>query len=152
MPTIEQLIQSIDGRIRELNTEIDSLQDARAALIANGSTSTASGQPRQTRPVRRQRVRRAARSAKRRNLNSLTAETAERMLSESEGLTTTALAEQAGVARDKVLTLMRELEQANRVRRTGQRRGTRWHAITEEDRIRERAAELASRPKGRKAA
>jgi hypothetical protein len=43
-----------------------------------------------------------------------------------------------------VLLLLRELEQARRVRRTGQRRATRWHAITDEDRIRERAAEVAS--------
>jgi hypothetical protein len=44
-----------------------------------------------------------------------------------------------------VLALLRELEQAQRIRRTGQRRATRWHAITDEDRIRERAAELATR-------
>jgi hypothetical protein len=44
-----------------------------------------------------------------------------------------------------VLTLLRELETAGRIRRTGQRRGTRWHAITDEDRIRDRAAELARR-------
>ena len=49
--------------------------------------------------------------------------------------------------RDQVLTLLRELEAAGRIRRTGQRRSTRWHVITDEDRIRERAAELASRRK-----
>jgi hypothetical protein len=32
MPTIEQLIPSIDGRIRELTGEIASLEDARSAL------------------------------------------------------------------------------------------------------------------------
>jgi hypothetical protein len=74
------------------------------------------------------------------------------MLSESDGLSTAALAKQAGVDPDQVLTLMRELEHAKRVRRTGQRRGTRWHAITDEDRIRERATELAGRRSRRKAA
>jgi hypothetical protein len=48
-----------------------------------------------------------------------------------------------------VLTLLRDLEKRARVRRTGQRRTTRWHAITDEDRIRERAAELASRGRRR---
>jgi hypothetical protein len=49
-----------------------------------------------------------------------------------------------------VLVLLRELEAAGRVRRSGQRRGTRWHAITDEERIAERAAELAalSKPTG----
>src|SRR5437763_17203645 len=145
-PTIEQLIQSIDGRIRELNGEITSLQDARAALIANGSPSAPFRQLRGRRAVRQRPVRRAARSKPSRNPNVLTAETAERMLSENDGVSTTTLAKQAGVARDQVLTLMRELEQARRVRRTGERRGTRWHAVTDEDRIGERAAEPASRP------
>jgi hypothetical protein len=88
MPTIEQLLQSIDGRIRELNGEL---------------------------------------------------------------LTTAALAERAGANRDQVLTLLRDLETARRVRRTGQRRATRWQAITDEDRIRERAAELAGRGRRRPA-
>ena len=67
------------------------------------------------------------------------------LLSENGGLTTSALAERANGDRDQVLTLLRELEAAGKIRRTGQRRGTRWHAITDEDRIRERAAELAGR-------
>jgi len=67
------------------------------------------------------------------------------LLSENGGLTTSALAEQTNADRDQVLTLLRELESAGRIRRSGQRRSTRWHAVTDEDRIRERAAELASR-------
>jgi len=49
------------------------------------------------------------------------------------------------VSRDRVLTALRELEAAGRVRRSGQRRSTRWHAITDEERIQKRAAELAGR-------
>ena len=80
---------------------------------------------------------------------ALTAETAEPLLANSDGMTTADLAKRAGAGRDQVLLLLRELEQARRVRRTGQRRATRWHAITDEDRIRERAAELASSPNSR---
>ncbi|OAI40063.1 hypothetical protein AYO39_00185 [Actinobacteria bacterium SCGC AG-212-D09] len=71
------------------------------------------------------------------------------MLAESEGLTTTAIAKEAGAERDQVLALLRDLEAAGRVRRTGERRGTRWHAITDDDRIKERAAELAGRSRRR---
>jgi hypothetical protein len=75
---------------------------------------------------------------------ALTAETAEQLLANSDGMTNADLAKRAGAGRDQVLLLLRELEQARRVRRTGQRRATRWRAITDEDRIRERAAEFAS--------
>jgi len=72
----------------------------------------------------------------------------ERILGESaDGLSTSAIAEQGGADSSQVLTLLRELESAGQVRRSGQRRGTRWHLITDEDRIAQRAAELASRSK-----
>jgi len=140
MPSIEQLIQSIDGRIRELNAEIASLQAARSALISNGSAPA---------PSQRPRAKRAARRKPTKAAEVLLAETAERMLAEGDGLTTTALAKQAGTDRDQVLVLLRDLETARRVRRTGERRATRWYAITDEDRIRERAAELESRSRRR---
>jgi predicted Rossmann fold nucleotide-binding protein DprA/Smf involved in DNA uptake len=138
MPSLEHLIQSIDGRIEQLNSEITSLEAARSALTANGAAAVASSTI-QTGPKPKRRRRRTTAT------KPLTGETAERLLANSDGLTTAALAERAGTDHDQVLSLLRELEQAERVRRTGQRRATRWHAITDEDRIRERAAELASR-------
>jgi hypothetical protein len=71
------------------------------------------------------------------------------MLAESDRLITVALASQAGADRDQVLSLLRDLETARRVRRTGQRRGTRWDAITDEIRIQERAAEPETRSRRR---
>jgi len=71
------------------------------------------------------------------------------MLAESDGLTTTEIARETDAERDQVLALLRDLEAARRVRRTGQRRGTRWHAITDDDRIKERAADLAARSRRR---
>lgn len=138
MPSLEQLIQSIDGRIEHLNSEITSLEAARAALTVNGAapppSSAAHSRPKPERRRRRTRSRRR-----------LTAEAAEQLLANSDGLTTATIAEHTGANRDQVLVWLRDLEQARRVRRSGQRRATRWHAITDEDRIRERAAELARR-------
>jgi hypothetical protein len=68
----------------------------------------------------------------------------EQLLADTDGLATSALAERANADRDQVLALLRQLETAGRVRRTGQRRATRWHTITDEDRIQERAAQLAA--------
>jgi hypothetical protein len=142
MPSLEQIIHSIDGRVEQLNSEITSLEAARSALAANGSTPAAPSPARRRAKPKRRRRRATAHKP-------LTAETAEHLLTEQDGLTTAAIAEQAGADRDQVLVLLRELERIQRVRRTGQRRATRWHAITDEDRIRERAAELASRSRRR---
>jgi hypothetical protein len=143
MPTIEQLVQNIDVRMRELSLEIASLEDARAALVHNGGVPTSAPAPR-AKP-RRRAPSRASRRRSTPKRQVLLADRAERLLGESDGLTTAALAEQADAERDQVLALLRDLEAAGRVRRSGQRRGTRWHAFTDDDRIRERAAELEAR-------
>jgi len=145
MKTTQQIVDSIDTRLRELNQEIETLDAARSAL----------GPERESRPTPRPRVaapaqapkptRRRARRKAARSAEVVPAGRLEALLSENGGLTTSALAEQTNGNRDQVLTLLRELEAAGKIRRSGQRRGTRWHAITDEDRIRERAAELANR-------
>jgi hypothetical protein len=71
----------------------------------------------------------------------------ERNLCVGRGTTTASLAEETGASQVRVLATLRELEKTGRVRRTGQRRGTRWHLIADEDRIEARAAELANRSK-----
>ncbi len=148
MRTTEAIVDSIESRLRELNQEIETLTAARTALdgtegraATSAETAAPARQARQARPARRR-----ARSAKAaRAVEVVPAGRLEGLLSENGGLTTSALAERTNGDRDQVLTLLRELEAAGRIRRSGQRRSTRWHAITDEDRIRERAAELAAR-------
>jgi len=69
------------------------------------------------------------------------------LLSEQGAMTTSTLAGGAGGNRAQILAALRELEAAGRVRRSGRRRSTRWHPITDEERIQQRAAELAARSK-----
>jgi hypothetical protein len=182
MRTTDEILDSIDNRLREVKEEIRTLNAARAALHGrerptarrprrtvttraappqtNGAVATAraegpvevgaetssgapSPSPRESRAAApRRRRRRAVRA-----VDVVPAGTLEQLLSENGGLTTSALADEANGNRDQVLRSLRELEAAGRVRRTGQRRATRWHAITDDDRIRERAAELAARRK-----
>jgi CRP-like cAMP-binding protein len=139
MRTTEAIVDSIENRLRELNQEIESLTAARTALDGRDARPAAPAPP-----VRRKSTARRARRATR-TVEVVPAGRLEALLSENGGLTTSALAEQTNGDRDQVLTLLRELEAAGRIRRSGQRRSTRWHAITDDDRIRERAAELASR-------
>jgi hypothetical protein len=146
MAYIEQLIQTIDARIEALTGQIRSLEDARSALIANGAAAGAVDQPR-ARLARAPSADRSARSRRRssRRRQVLEPDTAERILAGGDGLSAAELARQAGADRDQVVKLLRDLEAARRARRTGEGRGTRWHAMTEEDWIRERAEELAAR-------
>jgi hypothetical protein len=168
MKATNQILESIEDRLRQVKAEIETLTAARAALDTrqaatsrrrpagvtkkatapvNGAGSDAA-QPAagETASAREPRQRRRRRSQARAS-EVVPAGRLERLLSENGGLTTSVLAERTNGDRDQILTLLRELEQAGRVRRTGQRRATRWHAITDEDRIRERAAELEARRK-----
>jgi ribosomal 50S subunit-associated protein YjgA (DUF615 family) len=139
MAYIEELIQALDTRIEALNGEIASLEEARSALIARGALAGEVRQPR-TKPVRR---------TSRRRGQVLDPEAAERILAEGDGLSAAEVARHAGADRDQVVQLLRELEAARRARRTGHGRGTRWHLVTDEDWIRERAEELAGRSRRR---
>ncbi len=180
MRTTQEIAESIDNRLRELNDEIKTLDAARIALDGRedrpsrrrpaGVTKRRSSAPRASprtkastqskrqasahvgsEPVSRPRTRArtAPRPRTRPTRSVINADRLESLLSGNGGLTTSALTEQAGGNRDHVLRLLRDLETAGRIRRTGQRRGTRWHAITDEDRIRERAAELEATRKRR---
>jgi CRP-like cAMP-binding protein len=111
----------------------------RAAQLRRETSAHVSADPA---PRSRKRARTPSRTRVRATFQVISADRVESLLSDDDGLTTSALAEQTGGNRDHVLKLLRELEAAGRVRRTGQRRGTRWHTFTDEDRIRERAAEL----------
>ena len=57
-------------------------------------------------------------------------------------MSATQIAEQAGASYPATLKFLRELEAGGEVRRHGERRSTTWQAVTDEDRIAERAAEL----------
>jgi hypothetical protein len=54
-----------------------------------------------------------------------------------------ALASRAEVSETKVRGRLRELERVGEVRNSGSRRTSRWRLISDEDRIAERAAEIA---------
>ncbi len=151
MRTTEAIVDSIENRLRELNQEIETLTAARTALDGQENGSAASAPPAAAPARRRSAARRArARRSSPRAGEVVPAGRLELLLSEDGGLTTSALTERTNGNRDQVLTLLRELEAAGRIRRSGQRRSTRWHAITDEDRIRERAAELAARSRRKK--
>jgi hypothetical protein len=131
--TTTDIVTNIDRRLADLHVEVADLEGARLALL-NGSQpapapqgSTARSKPAEPRyqvvPA-----------------GKLTA-----LLAGTTGLRTAELAKASNGDRAQLLALLKEQESAGLVRRTGRRAGTRWHVITDEDRIAARAAELSAR-------
>ncbi|MGA2925750.1 MAG: hypothetical protein ABSG43_07105 [Solirubrobacteraceae bacterium] len=172
MTPSQEIVALIDGRLRELQEQIGALQAARAALgqsspvqakraraaPTNGdgaesshagrepdSSQAGDGQPQAPRSSDRRPAQRRRRATAKRPAEVVPAAKLELLLCDSAGLTSAALAQRANANRDQVLALLRDMEKTGRVRRSGQRRGTRWHAISDDERVAQRAAELASR-------
>jgi hypothetical protein len=150
MPDSQEIIISIDRRIAEARSEIASLEAALAAIGNRDGAAPAAASPSRSRANGAARSRRGRRQSPRRPAGVVPAGKLEALLSSGDGMSTGDLVDQTGGDRQQILTLLRDLEASGQVRRTGERRGTRWHAITDEDRIAARVAEL-ERQRSRKA-
>jgi hypothetical protein len=135
--SIEQMttdiVDNIDQHLEELRGEIAKLKNARTALTTRPASS-ASPQAHKPQPKATQA------SPQRVPTGKLSA-----LLTGSDGMTTRELAAATHGQQSQILALLRELEQTDQVRRSGQRRGTRWHLITDEDRTATRVAVLSRR-------
>ncbi len=146
MPTTTSILESIEARLDALRGEIETLNSARAELVRE-TPRPKQRPPARSKPATASRRGRRARPDTKRPLD---ADALVPLLEQSDGLSTPALARRINASRDRTLTLLREAEAAGRVRRSGERRATRWHAITDEDRIRERASQLAAQSRSRR--
>jgi hypothetical protein len=137
--TITDIVANIDRRLAEARVELTHLQGARTALV-NGAQRAAAPKPRKAR-------RKPARPA----YQVVPAGKLTASLSGSEGMSTGALATATQGDPAQILALLKEQERAGEVRRTGTRAATRWHVVTDEERIAARAAELAGRSRQKRA-
>jgi hypothetical protein len=156
--TTTDIVTGIDRRLAEAKAEIAQLEGARQAL-SNGAAPSATPTPRGTQPKtappktapRKTAVRKtAARRAARRGHEVVPAGKLTALLDGSTGMSTPELAKATNGKPDQILALLRELEKTDQIRRTGERRATRWHLITDEDRIAARAAEIAAQSRRRR--
>lgn len=140
--TITDIVTSIDGRLADAKAEIVQLEGARRALINGNSPAV--------KPTARRVARKTTeRKTVRRGGVVVPAGKLTALLDGSAGMSTSELAKATRGRPDQILALLRELESADQIRRTGVRRGTRWRLITDEDRIAARAAEIAAQSKRR---
>jgi hypothetical protein len=136
--THTDIVTSIDQRLAKAKAEITQLEGARQALLDSGAAAVTSNRRRTT-----------PRKAGRRPNEVVPAGKLTALLDGSPGMSTSQLAQATNGRPDQILALLRELEKTDQVRRSGVRRGTRWHLITDEDRIAARAAQLAAQSKRR---
>src|ERR1700745_458986 len=134
--TTTDIVASIDQRLIEAKAEIAQLEGARPALI-HGAMATVTPKPRRA-PRRAAARQTAAAKYKVVPAGRLTA-----LLRGSAGKVTPEAGPDTHREAEQIVALLRELEKADQIRRTGERRATRWHLITDEDRIAARAAEIA---------
>jgi hypothetical protein len=132
-------------RARSASGKSAAKEDGRATRAASApapATSEPSTKPAAT--SRKPRTRTASRPARpKRPVEVLLAGRLEAMLRDAEdGLNAVAIAKFANARDRQVRDLLRELEVAGQVRRTGAGRASRWKLVTDDERIAERAAEL----------
>lgn len=140
--TTTDIVTSIDQRLTQAKAEIAQLEGARQALISDVAPAV---KPKPRSASRKTTSRKTAR----RKHEDVPAGKLTALLDGSAGLSTSELAQATNGKPDRILALLRELEQADQIRRTGERRGTRWHLVTDEDRVAARAAEIAAQSKRR---
>lgn len=140
--TIADIITNIDQRLVQTRAEVARLEGARQALI-DGAPPVA--------PPKRRRASHSTPAASRRRprYEAVSADELTVLLDGSEGMSTSELATASDGKRDQILARLRELENADQIRRTGVRRATRWHLITDEERIAARAAQIAAQRRRR---
>jgi hypothetical protein len=126
--TITDIVARIDQRLADLDAELTHLNGARVALTDTPAPAAAKALPRRapTKP----------------SYDVAPAGKLIELLSRSQGMRTRELSQNTNANRAQVLALLKEQESAGQVRRSGTRAATRWHVITDEDRIAIRAAEL----------
>ena len=137
---IADIVANIDLRLTDLEAERAHLEQARSALSQQRSPAP-KAKPRTSRSVK-PRAPRRARSAT--STQVAPAGKLFALLADSEGMSTRELAKAADGDPTQVLALLKEQEDAGQLRRSGVRASTRWHLVTDEDRIAARAAELAA--------
>jgi hypothetical protein len=162
---IQEIVTNIEARIAALTSEIQPLIDARAALLGTAPTparqrrarakaAAAPVAPVGPEPEAKAQAREAShkptprKRTPKQKADPVPAEKLIMLLEASGGATATALAKEAGGSVAQVGVLLNELADRGQVRRTGERRSTRWYLITDEDRIRARAAEIEAQSNG----
>jgi hypothetical protein len=140
---IDEIVTSIEQRLLLAAEEVAQLQRARDALTDAPSPDPAPDPPTR-RPARAVTTQKRPPATKRVVADAVPLPKLIALLTDSEGLSTRELVASSGGSSAQILSLLKEREAAGDVRRSGTRATTRWHLVTDEDRIAARFAELTA--------
>jgi hypothetical protein len=139
---IGQIATNIEQRLLRAADEVAELERARDVLTDARSPDPAPDSPTRRRTQTGATQKRS--STKKRVPEAVPLPKFIALLADSGGLSTRELAAHSGGSSAQILSLLKEREAAGDVRRDGTRAATRWHLVTDEDRIAARAAELTA--------
>jgi ribosomal protein S19E (S16A) len=149
MSAVEEIRELLQSQLEAIDREVAALRATLQTLEADGgdrATDDRRRDPAVAAAKSKRSRKRSAANTRQRPVEVVPLGKLEQLLgSTSDGLSAAALAKRTNGSPDQIRALLKDLEAAGKVRRTGQRRGTRWRVITDEDWIAERAAELERR-------
>ncbi len=139
------ILSTLKDRLAEAETETQSLRNAIAAL--EGSKPTKNGTDKPNGRPRRKPIRAVDAET---DYKVIPAGKLVSLIAKTDGVTTSTLAKTTGGEQTQILALLKEAETDGKVKRSGARRGTRWHVISDDDRGADRPAEREASQKASK--
>ena len=134
---ISQVIEQLQTQLAETEADAQRLRTAIAAL--EGSVESTPAAPPRGRRSARGRATRQRTSNGRSSKVALTPDVVVKLVT-PEGVPAREIRSQVNGSDNQVLKVLKDLESEGKVKRTGQRRATKWHLVTENGRSATRAA------------
>jgi predicted Rossmann fold nucleotide-binding protein DprA/Smf involved in DNA uptake len=138
---ITQVIEQLKAQLAETEADAQRLRTAIEALEGSVATSPA---PARARRSARGRATRQRTSNGRTGKVALTPDVVVKLVT-PEGVPARDIRSQVNGSDNQVLKVLKDLESEGKVKRTGQRRATKWHLVTENGRSAARAAKPTRR-------
>ncbi|MFZ0385286.1 MAG: hypothetical protein WAL22_06475 [Solirubrobacteraceae bacterium] len=144
---ITQVIDQLKAQLAETEANAQRLRTAIEAL--EGSVESSDVQPPRRRAARGRATRQSASNGRTAGKVALTPDVVVGLVT-AEGVPAREIRSQVTGSDNQVLKVLKDLESAGKIKRTGQRRATKWHRVT--DNARPAARSANRRAAGRKAA
>jgi predicted Rossmann fold nucleotide-binding protein DprA/Smf involved in DNA uptake len=138
---ITQVIEQLQAQLAETEADAQRLRTAIAALQGSAESTPA---PSRGRRSPRGRATRQRTSNGRTSKVALTPDVVVKLVT-PEGVPAREIRSQVNGSDNQVLKVLKDLESEGKVKRTGQRRATKWHLVTENGRSATRAAKPTRR-------
>jgi predicted HTH transcriptional regulator len=136
---ITQVIAQLQAQLAETEADAQRLRTAIEAL--EGSVASSPAPPRGARSTRGRATRKRSPSNGRTGKVALTPDVVVKLVT-PEGVPAREIRSQVNGSDNQVLKVLKDLESEGKIKRTGQRRATKWHLVTENG----RAASAATKP------